>query len=196
MARSGDGKQLVKLLMSHGWLGRLLAYTDGDHLAHNGEIAIDLRWSGLEVPVIVWNKGGTDRDRASHGYSQRMLKSHHRLVIHAVDFGYSRCDECKRVRVKKEIVLNLCKANGSEIYKKHIFRCFQLVCDMLRALDAEETHVDNPGLPDVRDRYGVSVWCCYVDQWGNYIDIVEPEAQKAGETCDGHSPHAKKLRRC
>ena len=75
-----------------------------------------------------------------------------KLLVHAIDFGYSKAIAVNRVRLHRDVVVECCCELGKDFVSKHIWRCFQLVCDLLRALEDV----------GVQDRYK-SRWFCQHD---------------------------------
>ena len=82
-----------------------------------------------------------------------------KLLVHAIDFGHSEAIAVNRVRLHRDVVVECCRVLGKDVVAKHIWRCFQLGCDFLRAL--EDT--DNSANVVVQDRYQILVWFCQLD---------------------------------
>ena len=86
-----------------------------------------------------------------------------KLLVHAIDFGYSKAIAVNRVRLHRDVVVECCRVLGKDAVAKHIWRCFQLACDLLRALDAREEYADCIANVAVQDHYQIPVWCCQHD---------------------------------
>ena len=97
-----------------------------------------------------------------------------KLLVHAIDFGYSKAIAVNRVRLHRDVVVECCRVLGKDVVAKHIWRCFQLACDLLRALDAREEYVDSIANAGVQDSYQKPVWFCQHD------------AQKQHASLDAH----------
>ena len=81
-----------------------------------------------------------------------------KLLVHAIDFGCSKAIAVNRVRLHRDVVVECCRALGKDVVAKHIWRCFQLACDLLRALDATEKYADCIANVAVQDHYQIQVW--------------------------------------
>ena len=86
-----------------------------------------------------------------------------KLLVHTIDFGYSKPIAVHWVRLHRDFVVECCRVLGKDVIAKHIWRCFQLACDFLRALDAREEYVDSIANVGVQDRYQILVWFCQHD---------------------------------
>ena len=79
--------------------------------------------------------------------------------MQATDFGYSKASAVNRARLHRDVVVECCRVLGKDVVAKHIRRCFQLACDLLRALE----DVDSSANVGVQDRYQIPVWFCQHD---------------------------------
>ena len=82
-----------------------------------------------------------------------------KLLVHATDFGYSKAIAVNRVRLHTDVVVECCRVLGKDVVAKHIWRCFQLACDLLKALE----DADSSANVGVQDRYQIPVWFCQHD---------------------------------
>ena len=64
-----------------------------------------------------------------------------------------------RVRLHRDVVVECCRVLGKDVVAEHIWRCFQLACDSLRALE----NADSSANVGVQDRYQIPVWFCQLD---------------------------------
>ena len=55
---------------------------------------------------------------------------------------YWKREHVARVPLHRDVVLDCCSATGKDVVAKHIRQCFQLACDLPRALDAGDQHAD------------------------------------------------------
>ena len=81
-----------------------------------------------------------------------------KLLVHAIDFGYSKVIAVNRVRLHRDIVVECCRVLGKDVVAKQIWRCFQLACQQLRALDATEEYADCIANVAVQDHSQIPVW--------------------------------------
>ena len=81
-----------------------------------------------------------------------------KLLVHAIDFGYSKAIAVNRVRLHRDVVAECCRVLGKDVVAKHIWRCFQLACDLLGALDATEEYADCIANVAVQEHYQIPVW--------------------------------------
>ena len=63
-----------------------------------------------------------------------------------------------QVRLHRDVVVECCRVLGKDVVAKHIWRCFQLACDLLRALDATEEYADCIANVAVQEHYQIPVW--------------------------------------
>ena len=82
-----------------------------------------------------------------------------KLLAHAIDFGYSTAIAVNRVRLHRYVVVECCRALGKDVVAKHIWHCFQLACDLLRALG----DADSSANVAAQDRYQIRAWFCQHD---------------------------------
>ena len=79
--------------------------------------------------------------------------------MHAIAVGYSKDVDVKQVRLHRDVVVECCRVLGKDVVAKHIWRCVQLACDLLRALE----DADSSANVGVQDRYQIPVWFCQHD---------------------------------
>ena len=82
-----------------------------------------------------------------------------KLLVHAIDFGYSKAIAVNRVRLHRDVVVECCRVLGKDVVAKHMWRCVQLACNLLRALE----DVDSIASVGAQDRYQIPVWSCQHD---------------------------------
>ena len=154
-------KMHVKFLITHGMLRRLWEVIDTDWLEKEGEILFDLkRWGESALRLDYWKRQASDGCIGFCGIGSMVLDTHRtKLLVHAIDFGYSKAIAVNRVRLHRDVVVECCRVLGKDVVAKHIWRCFQLACDLLRALE----DVDSIANVGVQDRYQIPVWFCQHD---------------------------------
>ena len=81
-----------------------------------------------------------------------------KLLVHAIELGYATAIAMNRARLHRDVVVQCRHVLGKDVVAKHIWRCFQLACDLLRASDAREEYVDSLANVGVQDRYQILVW--------------------------------------
>ena len=151
----------VKFLITHGMLRRMWEAIDTDWLEKEGEILFDLkRWGESDLQLDYWKRQASDGCIGFCGIGSMVLDTHRtKLLVHAIDFGYSKAIAVNRVRLHRDVVVECCRVLGKDVVAKHIWRCFQLACDLLRALE----DADSSANVGVQDRYQIPVWFCQHD---------------------------------
>ena len=146
----------VKCLITHGMLRRMWEVIDTDRLEKEGEILFDLkRWGKSDLQLDYWKRQASDGCTGFYGIGSMVLDTHTtKLLVHAKDFGYSKAIAVNRVRLHRDVVVECCRVLGKDVVAKHIWRCFQLACDLPRALKGDG---------GVQDRYQIPVWFCQHD---------------------------------
>ena len=91
-----------------------------------------------------------------------------KLLVHAIDFGYSKAIAVNRVRLHRNVVVECCCVLGKDVVASHIGRCFQLACDLLRALE----DVDSSANVGVQDRCQIPVRFCRNDAQKQHYMLV------------------------
>ena len=98
-----------------------------------------------------------------------------KLLVHAIDFGYSKAIAVNRVRLHRDVVVECCRVLGKDAVAKHIWRCVQLACDLLRALE----DADSSANAGAQERYRIPVW------------FYQHDAQKQHASLDAHYARGK-----
>ena len=148
----------VKFLITHGMLRRMWEVIDTDWLEKEGEILFDLkRWGKSDLQLDYWKRHVSDGCTEYYAMESMVLDTHTtKLLVHAIDFGYSKAIAVNRVRLHRDVVVECCRELGKDAVAKHIWRCFQLACDLLRAFEDASSSA-NAG---VQDRHQLPVWFC------------------------------------
>ena len=138
ISKLGSQKTMhVKVLITHGMLRRMWEAIDTDWLEKEGEILFDLkRWGESDLQLDYWKRQASDGCIGFCGIGSMVLDTHRtKLLVHAIDSGYSKAIAVNRVRLHRDVVVKCCRVLGKDVVAKHIGRCFQLACDLLRALE-------------------------------------------------------------
>ena len=86
-----------------------------------------------------------------------------KLLVHALDFRHSKAIAVNRVQLHRDVTIECCRVLGKDVVSKHIGRCFQLACDLLKALEDADSSA-NSGVQ-------IPVWFCQHDAQKQHISL-------------------------
>ena len=112
----------VKFLITHGMLCRMWEVVDTDWLEKEGKILFDLkRWGESDLQLDYWKRRASDSCIGFCGIGSMVLDTHRtKLLVHAIDFGYSTAIAVNRVRLHRDVVVECCRVLGKDVVAKHI----------------------------------------------------------------------------
>ena len=180
-------KMYVKFLATHGMLRRMWEVIDTDWLEKEGEILFDLkRWGESVLRLDYWKRQASDGCIGFCGIGSMVLDTHRtKLLVHAIDFGYSKAIAVNRVRLHRDVTVECCRVLGKDVVSKHIGRCFQLACDLLKALEDADSSA-NSGVQ-------IPVWFCQHDAQKQHTSLdaryaVASTKAREGKVTDNLGP--------
>ena len=92
ISKLGSQKKMhVKCLIMHGMPRRMWEAIDTDWLEKEGEVLFDQkRWGESDLQLDYWKRRASDGCTRFYGIGSMVLDTHRtKLLMHAIDFGYS-----------------------------------------------------------------------------------------------------------